>query len=157
MVYMVVHKLSLYCCPDVLCLDRGILTNYKWYFPCILWCLEDCLKRVNLDRASDDEGREEFKVNISGELVRINEEGMWLVISVSIPRGQVMMIGMGKNSDLTTGFSQSSRYLTVLAPGLPCQKVSESLQYQGCGHLYYHRDGVLLEQSISISFQFSGV
>lgn len=110
-----------------------------------------------MDRASDDEGREEFKVNISGELVRINEEGMWLVISVSIPQGQVMMIGVGKNSDLTTGSSQSSRYLTVLAPGLPCQKVSESLQYQGCGHLYYHRDGVLLEQSISISFQFSGV
>ena len=92
-----------------------------------------------------DECWEEFKVDISHELVGMDEKSMGVTVSILIPQGRFGVSSMGKGSDLLTGVSQSSWYLVMLTPWLSCQEISESLQSQGSGHLYYCRDGISLE------------
>ena len=67
------------------------------------------------------------------------------------------MVGVCEVPDLLASIGQSSRYIIILAPRLSCYEISESLQSQCCGHLYYRGDGVPLEQGVCVSFQFSGV
>ena len=92
-----------------------------------------------------NKGRKEFKVDVSCEFVRVDEESVGVTVSIPIPRCCIRVIGIGEGPDLLASISQLSGYFTMLTPRLSYCKISELLQCQGSGHLYYHGDGVLLE------------
>ncbi|ETW78208.1 hypothetical protein HETIRDRAFT_429265 [Heterobasidion irregulare TC 32-1] len=127
----------------------GISPKLPEYLPLTLARVHAHQRDVLRDMFSnEEESWKELSVDILRELIRVDEESLWSSVIMFVPGGCVRVGLEGEHSDLETGASQSSR--------LPCQKVSESLEGHGCGHLYYHGDSVALEKRVFLAHNPKG-